>query len=271
MVQPSEEMDVDTSSTVVLQNEKMAEISNSAAVKAPANKTLNDDEDQFADDGILDEEIQGAVHGETLLLYYRHMLPFRELFLWLNHRQSAQKDFLNREFAFTLANNAYLRYLAFTDDEAMRAETLHMLPSRFEIGPVYSANPKDRKSLRKAAFKPLEKELVFDIDLTDYDDVRVCCSKANICVKCWSFIRVACKVIDAALRQDFGFQHILWVYSGRRGIHAWVCDKRARQLNDQERRAIAGYFNIGRGSAQNSRLNDIKRRFHPSLTYVVTY
>jgi DNA primase small subunit len=140
-----------------------------------------------------------------------------------------------------------------------------MNPSRFEIGPVYNRNPRDRKTLGSGQLKPLSKELVFDIDLTDYDDIRSCCTKANICEKCWAFVTMAIKVVDAALREDFGFKHILWVYSGRRGAHAWVCDPRARSLPDDRRRAIAGYLDIIRGGTQSGKRVSLKRPLHPHI------
>ena len=114
--------------------------------------------------------------------------------------------------------------------------------------------------------KPVSKELVFDIDLTDYDDIRSCCEKANICGKCWAFVTMAMKVVDTALREDFGFEHIMWVYSGRRGAHAWVCDPRARNLPDDRRRAIAGYLDVIRGGAQSGKRVNLKRPLHPHMS-----
>lgn len=163
-----------------------------------------------------------------------------------------------------MARSRSLYARPFADLPSLRKDVLRLMPARFEIGPVYTANPRDRKTVLKA-FKPLAKELCFDIDLTDYDDIRTCCQKANICIKCWQFMTMAIKVVDAALREDFGFKHIMWVYSGRRGAHAWVCDKKALSMEDQKRRAIAGYLEVVKGGSQSGKKVKLWRPLHPHL------
>ena len=53
---------------------------------------------------------------------------------------------------------------------------------------------------------PEEKELVFDIDVTDYADVILEKEETDAMTSLtWHFCAVAIKVVDSILRNDFGF------------------------------------------------------------------
>ena len=68
--------------------------------------------------------------------------------------------------------------------------------------------------------------------------------------------------------EDFGFRHLLWVYSGRRGIHCWVCDEEAIQLSQAARCAIVDYLTLVKGSDQQIRKVKLGRTLHPSIRYL---
>lgn len=117
--------------------------------------------------------------------------------------------FARREFAFILDEDVHLRYRCFADQAEFEQELCKINPHKLDIGAVYSHKvlchfqlswsfyrellpsfitligrspydddavfqPKENK--KHSDFKALERELVFDIDLTDYDNVRKCCS-----------------------------------------------------------------------------------------------
>lgn len=173
-------------------------------------------------------------------------------------RQSLSADerdyFYRREWSFTIEDDIYIRYQCFRDQAEFTTAIKKRQPHKIDIGAVFTAPPKDHNTISPEAFKTVERELVFDVDMDDYNAVRTCCTGAKICPKCWPYMVMAVKCCDAALRQDFGYQNILWIFSGRRGVHCWVCDPEARALPNEARDAVVHYLSVGTYTARHSRL-----------------
>ena len=58
----------------------------------------------------------------------------------------------------------------------------------------------------------------------------------------------------------------MWVYSGRRGVHCWVCDESARQLPNDARGAVVDYLSLPLGGEGQDGGLKLQFPVHPSLT-----
>uniref|UniRef100_A0A8C3JS94 DNA primase n=1 Tax=Calidris pygmaea TaxID=425635 RepID=A0A8C3JS94_9CHAR len=206
-----------------------------------------------------------AALPELLPVFYRRLFPHGPYGRWLGYGGVVKNYFQLREFSFTLRDDIYVRFQSFGSPQELERELQKTNPYKIDIGAVYSHRPNQHNTVHLGAFQPQEKELVFDIDMTDYDDVRTCCSSAEICFKCWTLMTIAVRVIDRALVEDLGMKHRLWVYSGRRGVHCWVCDDAVRKWSPALRAAAVEYLTLVKGGAETVKKVNISEPVHPFI------
>lgn len=226
--------------------------------------------------------------------YYEKVFPFELIAEWLAYgtdktstktekeveegegdgaTPTGDTPFKHREFACVLEINGeetFLRYRSFQNGAEMRREFAKLAPTRIEIGPIYRLPVTRSNQSYNAA---MERELIFDIDMDAYNEVRRCCTGNAVCRKCWPLATAAAKIINHTLRECFGFRHLLWVFSGRRGIHCWVADARARRLSNEARAAVIAFMALLRGGqgALPDRLQGVTAPLHPALEWALAH
>ncbi|KAI3380632.1 hypothetical protein SNEBB_001648 [Seison nebaliae] len=215
--------------------------------------------------------------------YYSTIFPVDDFFNWLGYGLPDifyLREFcivISKEGT----DGRFCRYQSYRNANEFRNQLKLLKPTRIEIGPIYSAPPslhsrvESRKNstkyisskilidnelfdtslnqpfandiminLSNKLFVPIQRDFVIDIDLTDYDDVRFCCEDKAVCENCWWLANFAMKIIGNILKTVYDFHHLLWVFSGRRGIHCWVSDKKARIMSSEIRASIVEYIQL---------------------------
>lgn len=157
-----------------------------------------------------------------------------------------------------------IRNASYSTPEQFRNEVIMKTPLRIDIGPIYDNDARNNKQAEKKG-EAVAREYIIDIDMNDYDDIRTCCMSKALCEKCWQFLVAAYEVLERLLSKCFGFRHILWVFSGRRGIHAWVCDKKARDMDNRVRKAVTEFLNF---TVSNEQVNTLVK---PTLLNLKSY
>ena len=206
---------------------------------------------------------------EMFKQYYQKGFPFFKVFKWLSYANMSKsgkilddrKDyFKRREISYVKLSGDgkeefTIRHLCYNNHKEFEKNARIMNPVRIDIGPVCNIPPEvNKNSLGEKKAIAEEREYVIDIDMNDYDDIRTCCSGAKMCQSCWNYIKAAYKVLKASLEDDFGFNHILWVFSGRRGVHAWVCDERARIMDNTIRHGVTDYLSLTISNEKSDRM-----------------
>ena len=168
------------------------------------------------------------------MAYYTRCFPTHAV-CRLFGRAWDQASLGRREFA--LEGQGFFRrfnYVASAEDLRFlirEAAALH-------IGAVYTCDMRN-KQLRGLS---VQRELVVEIDLNDYaawgvdaNDIGACDSAFHLC----AFGMICMKYL---LSESFGFRHFLICYSGRRGAHLTVHDRRACALSDEARGSLVSFL-----------------------------
>ncbi len=185
------------------------------------------------------------------LQYYSEeegLYPFALIFkmLTLNGNKQTEGAFIspgsNRVIGLQYdAEPYYAHDFSRYSENTFRSTTLKKTPFGLHMGMHQSPDNSVQLTVTK-------KELVFDIDITDYTRFCPCNEIKRLCSSCWLHIEGSYLILKYILTQQLGYneKELLWVFSGSKGIHCFVNSKRALSLSGPERVVLKQLVTIGK-------------------------
>lgn len=190
------------------------------------------------------DEIAAVVLGTLGTLGGRFSLAQREIAIaWQS--QSTGEDGWNRAQVFGTWKEA-LAYLR-RDCLNVNFGAIYATPQRGVSEEEEGPRDWQRQHTFKHGAATPRGEIVLDIDLDhrSYDRSRVCeCGeRRQACSKCWAVFMVPAQRVMNALMERLGFQRWFAVFSGRRGLHYWLCDDQVIQMTAAQRKLFVETIN----------------------------
>ena len=183
-----------------------------------------------------------AIAGATdaLALYYAKFFPTDVLCALLSRDWRGESKLAKRELCIENVDQCYIRWLSVSSHEQLKAVFKEKRVEKFHTGAIFSNEPRFKK--KGLEMTPNERELVFDIDVNDYDVWGIDANDVDSCDYAWPIVAFGMKMVKHVLQNHFGFKNMLLVYSGRRGAHMSVYDARACVLTDCARSELVSYM-----------------------------
>lgn len=194
----------------------------------------------------------GAVNA--LRTYYCKLFPIDDLCELLGRKWRGSNQLYRRELCIENIDAVYIRWLSVSGPSELRTLFNEKKVEKFHTGAIFSGEPRMKQKQKSLQLEPVEREFVVDIDVNDYDAWGIDANDIESCDYAWPVVAFGMKMVKHVLKQHFGFDNTLLVYSGRRGAHMSVYDARACALTDEARNAIVSYLQPGDKPGKSGRL-----------------
>ncbi len=169
---------------------------------------------------------------------YYYLYPFDEIFKMITMNDSNHKSSRVMGLSYIGNNNVYEKKdLPLGNATEFKNSIVSIEPMSLHMD--YQLNI-DAKKVGYYHTTRERKELVFDIDLTDYRRFCDCDGKKQYCKICWLHIEGSIMILDHFLQIILQYrpENILWVFSGGKGIHCIVNNYQAISMNEEERKNL---------------------------------